>query len=199
MKVQSQTPLAATHSDARSSAAAPQGDSALKKHVDFFDRNHDGITTLPETYQGLRALGLGRVLSGAGAVFINLGLGAKTDEPFYKLTINNSKIHQAKHDSDSDTYDNQGQFVQAKLDNMFTVHDTNQDAALNKAEIQAMLERNKESKVGKIASGAEFNLLLKVAGQPDASGEKVLTRQRMQEFYEGTLFYSIEKEHQQRA
>jgi peroxygenase len=169
-------------------------DSPLKKHVDFFDRNHDGITTLSESYQGLRALGAGRVLSGAGALFINLGLGSKTGEPFYKLQINNSNIHLAKHDSDSDIYDQQGQFVPEKFEEMFAKHDTNHDGAFNKPEIDAMIKINKETTAGQIASKAEFGLLLSLGGQVSDSGEKVLTRQRMQELYDGTLFYTIEKE-----
>ncbi|MBT9587634.1 hypothetical protein IV102_30115 [bacterium] len=162
--------------------------------MDFFDRNSDGSTTVPETYKGLRALGLGRVLSGAAAVGINLGLACKTGAAWYSLTINNDNIHKAKHDSDSDVYDAQGNYDAAKFEEMFQKHDANKDAALDKAEIDAMLERNKETKVGRLAFGAEFGLLLSIAGQENQSGEKVLSRARMESLYDGSLFFKLAEE-----
>lgn len=166
----------------------------LQRHVDFFDRDGDSFTTVGETYQGLRALGVGRILSGAAAVGINLGLARKTGAEWYSLTIQNNNIHLGKHDSDSDVYDEKGNFVQAKFDEMFEKHDTDKNGALSKAEIDAMLEANKESKVGRVASGAEFGLLLRIAGEENASGERELTRGRMESFYDGSLFFKLEAE-----
>jgi peroxygenase len=162
--------------------------------VDFFDRNSDGSTTVPETYQGLRALGVGRVLSGAAAVGINLMLARSTGAPWYSLTINNDNIHKAKHDSDTDVYDEQGNLDAAKFEEMFQKHDQNQDKALDKTEIEAMLEKNKESKKGRLASGGEFNLLLRIAGEDNGQGAKVLTRSRMESFYDGSLFFKLADE-----
>ena len=56
--------------------SAPNSGSrtALQKHVDFFDTNHDGKITLFETYAGLRRLGFGAVRSAAFAGVINLSL-----------------------------------------------------------------------------------------------------------------------------
>ena len=188
MKIQSNLPT-------QGNAPKPRPDrTPLQRHVDFFDRNSDGSTTVPETYKGLRALGLGRILSGAAAVGINLGLARSTGAPWYSLTINNDNIHQAKHDSDSDVYDVNGKYDAAKFDEMFQKHDTNQDGALNKAEIDTMLEKNKETKVGRVASGAEFGLLLRVAGEDNAEGTKVLTRARMESFYDGSLFFKLAEE-----
>ena len=166
----------------------------LQRHVDFFDRNSDGTTTVPETYQGLRALGLGRVISGAGALGINLGLAHKTGAPWYSLTIHNDNIHLGKHDSDSGVYDGQGNVDAAKFAEMFQKHDHNQDGALDKAEIDSMLEKNKQTTAGRLASGAEFGLLLSIAGQDNAEGVKVLTQARMESLYDGRLFYQLAEE-----
>lgn len=168
----------------------------LQKHVDFFDRNHDGETTVAETYAGLRALGLGRALSGAGALFINAGLAHKTGAPWYSLTIQNDNIAAAKHDSDSDVYDAQGNYDAAKFEEMFAKNDLDKDGALNKAEVDGLLARNKETAAGGVASKAEFGLLFRLAAQPNADGEKVLTRERMSQLYDGSLFYELEKAQQ---
>jgi len=186
MKIQSNQPPA---------GPKPRPDrTPLQRHVDFFDRNGDGSTTVSETYQGLRALGVGRALSGAAALGINLGLARKTGAAWYSLTINNNLIHQAKHDSDTDVYDEQGQLSPQKFEEMFKKHDKDQDQALSKAEIDAMIESNKESRIGRIASSGEFGLLLRLAGEANPQGEKVLTRARLESFYDGSLFYQLANE-----
>ncbi|MEW6278145.1 MAG: caleosin family protein [Candidatus Eremiobacterota bacterium] len=164
--------------------------TALQKHVDFFDRNGDGETRVWETYGGLRALGLGRILSAGAAVVINLALGIKTGSPWYKLlTVQNDNIHLGKHGGDTDVYDEQGNFVQSRFDAMFQLHDGDQDDALNQGELDAMMLANGGGKAS-AGSRAEFGLLMKIAGQDTPAG-RVLTRQRLQEFYDGTLFYSL--------
>ncbi|KAL9679388.1 hypothetical protein QQ045_017247 [Rhodiola kirilowii] len=52
--------------------------TALKKHVAFFDRNGDGVIYPRETYQGFRAIGCGVALSAISAVLINSALSKKT-------------------------------------------------------------------------------------------------------------------------
>ena len=165
----------------------------LQRHVDFFDRDGDGFTTVSETYEGLRALGLGRTLAGAAAVGINAGLAHKTGAPWYSLTINNDNIHLGKHDSDSDVYDAKGNLDSVKFHEMFDKHDSNKDSALDKNEIDAMLDKNAETAVGRAASGAEFGLLLSIAGE-EHNGAQVLTRTRMESLYDGSLFYKLAEE-----
>ncbi|KAG9134496.1 hypothetical protein Leryth_026425 [Lithospermum erythrorhizon] len=52
--------------------------TALQKHVSFFDRNKDGIIYVTETFEGLRALGMGVALASSASVFINTALSQKT-------------------------------------------------------------------------------------------------------------------------
>uniref|UniRef100_A0A0D9VKP6 EF-hand domain-containing protein n=1 Tax=Leersia perrieri TaxID=77586 RepID=A0A0D9VKP6_9ORYZ len=65
-------------------AAAYGGMTALQKHAAFFDRDNDGIVSFSETYDGLRALGLGAGLSSLSAAFINGALSGKT-RPFEEI------------------------------------------------------------------------------------------------------------------
>ncbi|PIQ25853.1 hypothetical protein COW36_22205 [bacterium (Candidatus Blackallbacteria) CG17_big_fil_post_rev_8_21_14_2_50_48_46] len=166
----------------------------LQRHVDFFDRNHDRTITLSETYSGLRALGVGRVTSALGAAFINGGLGFRTGETALSLKVNTDKIAAAKHDSDSDVYDQKGEFNAAKFDELFAKYDLNQDGALSREEFQNFRARNKESTAGGIASKGEFDLLVKIAAEPQKVNGKethVISKERMQSFYDGRLFYDL--------
>lgn len=163
---------------------------ALQKHVDFFDRNGDGQTQVWETYGGLRALGVGRATSALAAPVINGALAYKTGAPWYRpLTVQNANIHQGKHDGDTDIYDEKGQFVQANFDRMFDLHDKDKDGALNETEIHDMLVANGNGNIHPGAK-AEFGLLMKVAGEDRPDG-RVLTRQVMSQFYDGSLFYVL--------
>ncbi|KAL3655140.1 hypothetical protein CASFOL_000926 [Castilleja foliolosa] len=88
--------------------------NALKKHVMFFDRNHDGIIYPFETFQGFRAIGAGLVLSSVAAVFINIGLSRKTRPGkgfsiHFPIEVENIKM--AKHGSDSGVYDKEARLV----------------------------------------------------------------------------------------
>ena len=78
--------------------SAPNSGSrtALQKHVDFFDTNHDGKITLADTYRGLRRLGLGTVRSATFAGVINAALGSSTSGA-PSLTVDAERIHAGKH------------------------------------------------------------------------------------------------------
>ncbi len=78
----------------------------------------------------------------------------------------------------------------ARFEEMFSKYDTDHDNALNKAEIDFMLDDRKESFVGRQASGAEFGLLLRLGGEETAQG-RALTRERLASFYDGSLFYRL--------
>ncbi|KAJ0669372.1 putative plant seed peroxygenase [Helianthus annuus] len=74
--------------------AIDNNQNVLQKHVEFFDRNKDGVIYPWETFQvekttilcicfvlmmiGFRAIGSGIVLSSVAAIFINAGLSGKT-------------------------------------------------------------------------------------------------------------------------
>ena len=166
--------------------------NALQRHADYFDGNKDGEVTVREAYRGMRDLGLGRVAAGLGAVAGNAFLGPATGAPWYKLlNIQTDNILKGKHAGDSGAFDENGNFKQGKLDDMYVKHDANQDGALSQAEIKSMIAVNKKgSKLGSFLSTLEFGLLMKVAGE-SRGDERVITREKMQGFYEGTLLYTL--------
>ncbi|GAB2268887.1 hypothetical protein Dimus_003830 [Dionaea muscipula] len=67
------------------------GDNVLAKHVEFFDKNKDGIVYPWETFKGFRAIGCGIALSSTAAVIINAGLSSKT-RPVRKFSLHHSVL-----------------------------------------------------------------------------------------------------------
>jgi peroxygenase len=174
----------------RSRSRARSSLTPLQKHAGFFDRNGDGKIRPIETYIGLRALGLGPASSFFFAGVINGALGWPTNALFLPtLTIDLANIQRGKHGSDTDVYDVNGNFDEAKFNRLFATWDKNHDGALDLGELAARTwgERDLFDFVGVIASGGEFGLLWVVANQ----GGKI-SKARMRGLYDGSLFYEIE-------
>jgi len=181
---------------ARSSPPNSGPRTALQKHVDFFDTNHDGRISLEETYAGLRRLGVGALRSAAFASVINGALGPATSKAL-TLDIDTSRIQLGRHGSDTSVYDKRGRFSPARFRALFKRHDTDGDGALGAPELARMLSRNRTDLLGHLGSRAEFGLLLELAGEK-RGGRRVLTRERLAHFYNGSLFYTLSKELQAR-
>jgi peroxygenase len=174
--------------------SAPNSGSrtALQKHVDFFDTNHDGKITLFETYAGLRRLGFGAVRSAAFAGVINAALGSSTSGA-PSLTVDAERIHAGKHRSDTGVYDTNGRFSLPRFRRLFARYDADGDGALDGEELGRLFADNRTDLIGHLGSKAEFGLLLHVAGE-DRNGKKVLTRERLERFYNGSLFHQVAEE-----
>lgn len=178
----------------RASRSAPNSGSrtALQKHVDFFDTNHDGKITISDTYEGLRRLGLGVIRSAAFAGVINAALGSSTSGA-PSLTVDAERIHKGKHKSDTGVYDKSGRFSLPKFNRLFGCYDADGDGALDGEELTHLFADNRTDLIGHLGSMAEFGLLLSLAGE-DRNGKRVLTRERLERFYDGSLFYEIAEE-----
>lgn len=182
----------------RDPAPAPESEpnsgsrTALQKHVDFFDTNHDGRITLAETYAGLRRLGVGILRSATFASVIHGALGPATSRAL-TLTIDTARIHFARHGSDTSVYDRNGRFSPARFQALFRRHDPEGEGALGGPELSRMFSRNRTDLLGHLGSRAEFGLLLELAGE-ERAGRRVLTRERLGHFYNGSLFYTLAEE-----
>ena len=182
--------------------------TALQKHVAFFDRADDGMITWNDTYEGCRALGFSASKSAALATAINAGLGTSTGGTTFTINVDN--IHKGKHDSDSDIYDENGNYVQKKFDELFARFDTDGDNGISEDEFAVLYTRNYESAAGSVISRFEFGLLMDIAGETrtqtskwsacsywwcpsytSTSSYKVLTREDLSGFYDGSLLYEI--------
>lgn len=192
---------------ARAQAAPRQ--TALQKHVAFFDQNGDRSVTVAETEQGLRALGVVSALKArVVALGIVLGLGKSTSGKALEISVDNIKA--GKHGSDTGIYDKEGELDPAAFQRMFDRFDANRSNALSTSEIAAMIQANKTDTVGSLASKGEFRLLMSLAADTSepapatgdqaaaAKPEPAISRETLQAFYDGTLFYKLaEKRRQQ--
>lgn len=155
-------------------------------------RENAGKITFLETYQGLRRLGLGATRSAVFGGIINAALGSSTSGT-PSLTVDAEHIDAGKHPSDTGVYDGKGHFVQRRFDRLFARYDGDGDGALDREELSRLFRGNRTDLFGHLGSMAEFGLLLHLAGE-DRGGRKVLTRQRLERFYDGSLFYQLADE-----
>ena len=177
------------YSPGRGGAPNSGSRTALQKHVDFFDTDRDGKITLLDTYQGLRRLGLGAARSAVFGGVINAALGSSTSGT-PSLTVDSGHIDAGKHASDTGVYDANGRFVQRSFDSLFARYDEDGDGALDREELADLFEGHRTDILGHLGSMAEFGLLLTLAGE-DREGRTVITRKRLERFYDGSLFYQL--------
>ena len=151
----------------------------------------------PTKQDAKRAKRVGRYLAGTRDMAGHL-------YPAWPITL------KGKHDSDSDIYDENGNYVQKKFDALFERFDTDGDNGISEDEFAVLYSRNYESATGSIISRFEFGLLMDIAGETrtktstwsacsswwcpsytSTSTYKVLTRSDLSGFYDGSLLYEL--------
>ncbi|GAB2228644.1 hypothetical protein Droror1_Dr00022765 [Drosera rotundifolia] len=171
------------------------GENVLVKHVQFFDKNEDGIVFPSETFKGFRAIGAGILLSSFAALIINVGLSRKTrpGKGFsWQFPIEIKNIALAKHGSDTGVYDAEGRFVPAKFEAIFSKYALAHHDTLTWEELKQMLKANRVPKdyAGWFAAYIEWKILYVLA--KDKNG--LLPKDRVRGVYDGSLFEKLEKE-----
>ncbi len=172
--------------------------TALQLHLSFFDKDGDGTVTRTETVLSLRQLGLSPAKASATALLIHVFLGPKTTGRWNSLDISVKNIKLGKHGSDSGAFDADGRFDPAAFERMFASFDANRSNSLSEPEILAMIAANAKLRPGaESASKQEFQLLLQIAADTaeDADGKRIpaISRSRLQDFYDGSLFFKLAK------
>jgi len=174
---------------------ARQSMTPLQKHIEFFDRDKDGVITMPETYQGFRAVGFGVLYSLAAVMFIHFNMAYPTQDgwisnPLFHIHIRN--IHRAKHGSDTESYDTEGRFVPEKFEEIFSKYDVNNIGGLDFWQGYSMTEamRNLVDPVGWVAAKVEWATIYFLAA--DENG--VVSKETLL-LYDGSLFYHLEEKY----
>lgn len=106
----------------------------MQQHVEYWDRDHDGIIWPQDTYIGCRAYGWNTALSLVATAFINIGLSYPTvpgwlPDPFFRIHV--ARLYKAKHGSDSMTYDNEGRFKPQNFEDVFAKYDRGDKGGLS--------------------------------------------------------------------
>jgi peroxygenase len=172
--------------------------TTLQIHLSFFDKDGNGMVTRAETTLSLRQLGLSSIKANAAALLIHAFLGPKTTGSWRNLDVSVKDIKLGKHGSDTGAFDAEGRFVPAAFERMFTEFDANHSSSLSEAEILIMIAANAKLRPGsETAAKQEFQLLLQIAADTteDAGNKRVpaISKQRLQEFYDGSLFFKLAK------
>lgn len=188
--------VAASSMSLSSSKAVDEAEmTALQKHVSFFDRNKDGVIYPLETFQGFRAIGCSVALSNASAASIHAALSPITSighAPSPLLPIYVENIQKGKHGSDTGAYDSEGRFVPMKFEEIFQKHAHTRPDALTSAELDEMLEANKQpnDNAGQLAAKGEWKNLYDLSKDKDG----LLHKETVRAVYDGSLFYQLEKQ-----
>jgi peroxygenase len=183
-------------------ARSRPADTALQRHVSFFDDNGDRGVDIAECARGLRALGLAVGVAEAAALAIVAPLSMQTRGSLLAMNVDVDRIQKGIHDGDTGILDKRGRFVARRFEKAFGAHSTvdrNGDKVFTATELTRMIHANRATLAGYLAATAEWQLLLALGADTVAveGGKTVpaLSVARMKSFYDGTLFYRLAKEH----
>lgn len=107
--------------------------TVLQQHIDFFDRDGDGVIWPQDTFWGFHAIGFGIILSIVAVLVIHLNFSYATlppghylPDPFFRVYT--ARIHKDKHGSDTGTYDNEGRYIPQKFEEIFAKYAKDKDS-----------------------------------------------------------------------
>jgi peroxygenase len=165
--------------------------SAIQKHVEFFDKNHDGKITWMETFTGLRELGFNILVAAIGASFVNFSMAYGTHDSWWRPwdpTIHVKNLRFGKHGSDTGIFDKFGNFNEAKFEEIFQKYDLDKDGAFSWQEWIHMTEDNRLANdwFGWIAARFEWGFAYWVAA---IDGK--MSKERLRGILDGSLFFQI--------
>ncbi|OAA40413.1 caleosin domain containing protein [Beauveria brongniartii RCEF 3172] len=165
--------------------------TVLQQHLDFFDRDKDGIIWPFDTYIGFRRLGFSIWFSLLSVFIIHVNMSYATlksyiPDPLFRINLDN--IHKAKHGSDSSTYDTEGRFSPQKFEDIFSKYSTDKES-LTVGDISNLLkgQRLLSDPIGWFGAFFEWGVTYLMIWPEDGR----LKKEDVRRVYDGSLFYHI--------
>ncbi|KAI1099859.1 Caleosin-domain-containing protein [Jackrogersella minutella] len=122
-----------------------QSETALQRHISFFDRDNDGVIWPWDVYNGFRELGF-CILFSIGSLLIPVFFSYPTrlghswiPDPLLRIYVND--IHKAKHGSDAGVYDCDGNFREEQFNHVFDRFDTSGTGGLGVGDLAELLKK----------------------------------------------------------
>ncbi|HVJ21580.1 MAG TPA: caleosin family protein [Polyangiaceae bacterium] len=172
--------------------------TALERHAGFFDANGDGFVTIAETRARLGDLGLPAPLALFFSLLVNGFLGYLTRGRF-SLEIEVKNIHRGKHPFDTDTFDEDGAFVQRRFDDIFARSAEPRDRVTEEELVKVLEWRGDPDRpfglagsfLSKSFAMLEVRVLFCLASDCKKGPNGAISRKTMQRFFDGKLFYLL--------
>ncbi|KAL0945609.1 hypothetical protein HGRIS_014764 [Hohenbuehelia grisea] len=165
--------------------------TALVKHVEFFDRDGDGIINPFDTFIGFRDIGFGAILSLIAVVVIHGAFSWVTwgwiPDPFFRLKVKN--MHRGKHGSDSETYTAEGDFDEKRFTHVFNRYTIAPHTHMSFSEGVRMIhgQRNPFDPFGWFAAAFEWFATYLMLWPHDGR----MSKEDVRRVYDGSIFYEI--------
>ncbi|EWG39815.1 hypothetical protein FVEG_02508 [Fusarium verticillioides 7600] len=169
--------------------------SSLQKHVQFWDRDNDGIINPWDVYNGFRELGFGLFFS-IGSLLIPIFFSYPTrlghswlPDPLFRIYVND--IHKAKHGSDTDIFDFDGNFSPERFEQMFQRFDTSGDGALTADDLWRLWAKDR---CAADPAGWTFAFMEWWTTYVLLQEDGIVRKDDLRACYDGSLFWRIKDE-----
>ncbi|KAF5599989.1 hypothetical protein FPANT_2866 [Fusarium pseudoanthophilum] len=166
--------------------------SPLQKHVQFWDRDNDGIINPWDVYYGFRELGFGLFFS-IGSLLIPIFFSYPTrlghswlPDPLFRIYVND--IHKAKHGSDTGIFDFDGNFSPERFEQMFQRFDTSGNGGLTAEDLWRLWAKDR---CAADPAGWTFAFMEWWTTYVLLQEDGVVKRDDLRACYDGSLFWRI--------
>ncbi|KAF5675253.1 hypothetical protein FDENT_9807 [Fusarium denticulatum] len=166
--------------------------SPLQKHVQFWDRDNDGIINPWDVYNGFRELGFGLFFS-IGSLLIPIFFSYPTrlghswiPDPLFRIYVND--IHKAKHGSDTGIFDFDGNFSPERFEQMLQRFDTSGDGGLTADDLWRLWAKDR---CAADPAGWTFAFMEWWTTYVLLQEDGIVKRDDLRACYDGSLFWRI--------
>ncbi|KAG0262633.1 hypothetical protein BG011_009940 [Mortierella polycephala] len=173
-------------------ASKHEDETVLQQHVQFFDKDQDGIIWPLDTYLSFHALGFNFFLSLFATFVIHCGLSYPTcpswvPDPFFRIWV--CRIHKDKHGSDSGTYDTEGRFVPQHFEDIFSKYAPEGQDGLKWSDIFQLLKGQRVimDPIGWFSALLEWSFTYLLLWPEDG----VMHKNDIRRVYDGSIFYEL--------